>query len=101
MVQAHKVSPEYVFDDWKQLLAAADAHDAQRKDDEDPRYVDGIVVTVQDHMHAEVVIPFAQRGYHILCEKPMATTPEECIRMTDEVEKAGIIFGMGHGTPAF
>ncbi|EUC62940.1 streptomycin biosynthesis protein StrI [Rhizoctonia solani AG-3 Rhs1AP] len=96
MAQDHQVHPDRVFNDWKDLLAAADAHDTARKDDKDPRYVDGIVVAVQDHMHAEVVIPFAQRGYHILCEKPMATTPEECIRMADEVEKAGIVFAVAH-----
>ncbi|KAL5637413.1 hypothetical protein ACGC1H_003990 [Rhizoctonia solani] len=96
MAQDHQVHPDRVFKDWKDLLAAADAHDAARKEDKDCRYVDGIVVAVQDHMHAEVVVPFARRGYHILCEKPMATTPEECIRMTDEVEKAGIVFSIAH-----
>ncbi|KAF8704532.1 Oxidoreductase family, C-terminal alpha/beta domain, partial [Rhizoctonia solani] len=96
MAQDHQVGPDRVFSDWKDLLAASDAHDAGRKDAQDARYVDGVVVTVQDHMHAEVVIPFARRGYHILCEKPMATTPEECIRMADEVEKSGIIFTIAH-----
>ncbi|KAF8751944.1 Oxidoreductase family, C-terminal alpha/beta domain [Rhizoctonia solani] len=90
MAQDHQVGADRVFNDWKDLLAACDAHDAGRKDAQDARYVDGVVVTVQDHMHAEVVIPFARRGYHILCEKPMATTPEECIRMADEVEKSGL-----------
>ncbi|KAG9123368.1 hypothetical protein FRC07_015026 [Ceratobasidium sp. 392] len=92
MAQSHNVSASNVFTTWQELLAAADAHDAQN----DTRYVDAIIVTVQDHMHAEVVIPFAERGYHILCEKPMATTPEECVRMADVVEKSGIVFGMGH-----
>ncbi|QRV85526.1 oxidoreductase family, NAD-binding rossmann fold protein [Ceratobasidium sp. AG-Ba] len=92
MAESHKVPSPNVFSSWQDLLAAADAHDAQN----DTKYVDGVVVTVQDHMHAEVVIPFAERGYHILCEKPMATTPEECVRMADVVEKAGIIFGMCH-----
>ncbi|CAE6446421.1 unnamed protein product [Rhizoctonia solani] len=96
MAQSHQLNPDRVFNDWKDLLAAADAHDAHRKGPEDRRYVDGVIVTVQDHMHAEVVIPFAQRGYHILCEKPMATTPEACIRMADEVEKSGVIFGIAH-----
>ncbi|QRW26559.1 oxidoreductase family, NAD-binding rossmann fold protein [Rhizoctonia solani] len=96
MAQDHQVGADRVFNDWKDLLAACDAHDAGRKDAQDARYVDGVVVTVQDHMHAEVVIPFARRGYHILCEKPMATTPEECIRMADEVEKSGIIFTIAH-----
>ncbi|CEL61280.1 putative oxidoreductase YjhC OS=Escherichia coli (strain K12) GN=yjhC PE=3 SV=2 [Rhizoctonia solani AG-1 IB] len=96
MAQEHQLPPDRIFSDWKDLLAASDAHDATRKDPTDPRYVDGVVVTVQDHMHAEVVIPFAQRGYHILCEKPMATTPEECIRMADEVERSGVVFKIAH-----
>ncbi|KAB5589393.1 Oxidoreductase [Ceratobasidium theobromae] len=96
MAEEHQVPLERVFSDWKELLAATDAHDSKRTDETASRYIDGVIVAVQDHMHAEVVIPFAQRGYHILCEKPMATTPEECIKMADEVDKAGIVFGMGH-----
>ncbi|KAG8736529.1 hypothetical protein FRC10_009215 [Ceratobasidium sp. 414] len=92
MAQSHNVPASNVFTTWQHLLAAADAHDSQNE----TRYVDGIIVAVQDHMHAEVVVPFAERGYHILCEKPMATTPEECVQMADVVEKAGIVFGMGH-----
>lgn len=92
MAQSHKIPQPNVFSTWQDLLAAADTHDAQH----DIKYVDGVIVAVQDYMHAEVVIPFAERGYHILCEKPMATTPEECVQMADVVEKAGIVFGMGH-----
>ncbi|KAG9090479.1 hypothetical protein FS749_000509 [Ceratobasidium sp. UAMH 11750] len=92
MAQSHNVPASNVFTTWQDLLAAADAHDSNNE----TRYVDGIVVAVQDHMHAEVVVSFADRGYHILCEKPMATTPEECVRMADVVEKAGIVFGICH-----
>ncbi|KAG9101218.1 hypothetical protein FRC06_003258 [Ceratobasidium sp. 370] len=92
MAEWHSVPAANVFTTWQDLLAAADAHDSQNE----TRYVDGVIVAVQDHMHAEVVVPFAERGYHILCEKPMATTPEECIQMADTVEKAGIVFGIGH-----
>ena len=48
-------------------------------------------------MHMAVVLAFAEQGYHILCEKPMATTLDDCIKMEEAVKKAGIIFGMGHG----
>ena len=33
----------------------------------------------------------------MLCEKPMATNVEGCVRIADAVKKAGIIFAMGHG----
>ena len=48
-------------------------------------------------MHMQVVLAFAEQGYHILCEKPMATSIDDCIKIEEAVKKAGIIFGMGHG----
>jgi len=55
-----------------------------------------VIVSVLDHMHMEVVLAFAEQGYHILCEKPMATNLEDCLKIEEAVKKAGIIFGMGH-----
>ncbi|KAF9008907.1 hypothetical protein BDQ17DRAFT_1388604 [Cyathus striatus] len=60
------------------------------------RLADAVVIAVQDHEHLDVALAFAEQGYHILCEKPMATTLEDCLRMESAVKKAGIIFGMGH-----
>jgi predicted dehydrogenase len=48
-------------------------------------------------MHLEVVLAFAEQGYHILCEKPIATSADDCIRMEAAIKKAGTIFGVGHG----
>jgi len=47
-------------------------------------------------MHAELVVAFAAQGYDILCEKPLATSVEHCLRIEEAVKKAGIIFGLGH-----
>jgi predicted dehydrogenase len=55
---------------------------------------------VQDQMHLEVTLAFAKQGYHILCEKPMATSIDDCIEMEAAVKKTGIIFGLGHGQPS-
>jgi predicted dehydrogenase len=50
-------------------------------------------------MHAPLVEAFAKQGYHILCEKPMATTIEECVDMVKQVQAAEEkrVFGIGHG----
>lgn len=53
---------------------------------------------MQDSIHVEVAVAFAEQGYHVLCEKPMATSIEDCVRMEKAVKNAKIIFGMGHGT---
>jgi len=89
---AHSVDPSLVFATWKEFLSAS----TETIKTVGKRLADAIVVAVQDSMHAEVVIAFAEQGYHMLCEKPMATTADDCVRMAEAVKKAGIIFGIGH-----
>jgi len=89
----HNVDSKLVFKDWKELVAASD----EALSTVGKRLADAVLVSVQDHMHAEVTAAFASQGYHILCEKPMATTIEDCQKIQKAVNSAGIIFGMGHG----
>ncbi|KAK7061597.1 GFO-IDH-moca domain-containing protein [Favolaschia claudopus] len=88
----HKVDQTLVFNDWKELLHASE----ETINTIGRRLADAVVIAVQDHMHKEVVLAFAAQGYHILCEKPMATSLEDVIEMENAVNRAGIIFGMGH-----
>lgn len=89
----HKLVGPSVFETWQDLRDASVAATTAGGQ----RIADAVVVAVQDRMHLEVVEAFAELGYHILCEKPMATSVEDCLKMYDAVTKAGIIFGMGHG----
>ncbi|KAF7790884.1 hypothetical protein EIP86_001842 [Pleurotus ostreatoroseus] len=90
--KAHSVDPTLVFNTWQELLEAS----AETIRLLGRRLADAVIVAVQDHMHLEVVLAFAAQGYHILCEKPMGTNLEDCLKMEAAVKKAGIIFGMGH-----
>lgn len=89
---AHRVDGTLVFNDWKELHAAS----AETIKTVGKRLADAVLVCVQDHMHMEVVHAFAAQGYNILCEKPMATSLSDCIKIEEAVRKANIIFGMGH-----
>lgn len=93
MAAQHQIDSTLVFSDWKAFYDAS----AETLKTLGKRLATAVLVTVQDEMHAELVEAFAGQGYHILCEKPMATKVEDCIRMERAVKKAGIIFGMGHG----
>ena len=50
--------------------------------------VDIIYIVLPNGMHAEYTIRGLQAGKHVLCEKPMANTPEDCQRMIDAGQKA-------------
>lgn len=60
-----------VFDDWRDLAAL-------------PRLADAVIVALPDEHHRDASVAFAEAGYDILLEKPIATSPEDC----DDIENA-------------
>lgn len=50
--------------------------------------VDVIYIVLPNSMHAEYTVRGAQAGKHILCEKPMANTVEECQQMINAYKQA-------------
>jgi Predicted dehydrogenases and related proteins len=45
--------------------------------------VDAVYIALPNSMHAEYTTRAAQAGVHVLCEKPMAVTVDECEAMID------------------
>ena len=52
--------------------------------------IDIICICTPNHLHCEQTILAAEAGKHILIEKPLAMTWEDCKRMRDAVQKAGV-----------
>jgi predicted dehydrogenase len=50
--------------------------------------IDAVYVVLPNSMHAEYTIRAAKAGKHVLCEKPMANTVEECQAMVDACKEA-------------
>jgi glucose-fructose oxidoreductase len=51
--------------------------------------IDVIYVVLPNSMHAEYTIRALKAGKHVLCEKPMANTPQECEQMIAAAKAAG------------
>ena len=51
--------------------------------------VDAVVVSLANSAHADVSIRALRAGKDVLCEKPMATTLEECEAMVDAAGRSG------------
>jgi predicted dehydrogenase len=52
--------------------------------------LDGISVATPDDAHTAIVLKAAAKGIHILVEKPLATTVDECYAMLAAAEKDGV-----------
>ncbi|MFC4793104.1 Gfo/Idh/MocA family protein [Hymenobacter endophyticus] len=52
--------------------------------------VDVVYIVLPVGMHAEYTVRAAKAGKHVLTEKPMANTPEDCQKMIDACKKANV-----------
>jgi len=58
--------------------------------------IDIIYIVLPNSMHEEYVIRAAKAGKHIICEKPMAITVEQCDRMIQACREAGVMLSIGY-----
>lgn len=77
----HHFSEALIWKDWRDVL-------------QQPRLADAVIISLQDSEHAEAAIAFAEKGYHILLEKPMATSMAEAEEMVRRIKNAGVMFAV-------
>ena len=58
--------------------------------------IDAVIIASPNAAHAEQAIASAEAGKHIFLEKPMAISLEDCRKIAQAVEKAGVKFDMGY-----
>jgi predicted dehydrogenase len=58
--------------------------------------IDIVYVVLPNTMHADFVVRAARAGKHIICEKPLATTVEDCHRMIESCRDAGVKLSVGY-----
>ena len=58
--------------------------------------VDVIWVATPNEFHAEHAVLAARSGKHVVCEKPMAVSLEECDQIVDAVRQHGVHYVQGH-----
>src|SRR5690554_6071583 len=55
--------------------------------------VDAVYIATPTHVHHEQTVVAAKAGKHVLCEKPLALTQEECVASIEACAEAGVKFG--------
>ncbi len=71
------IPKENVFSDWREIL-------------DRPKMADIAVIATMDDMHYEPAMKAIELGYHLLLEKPVAQTVEECTDIANAAEKMGV-----------
>ena len=77
------LDPANVFESWTDAA-------------ERPRLADAVLICTQDRMHADPAVAFADKGYAMMLEKPMAPNEADCVRIVEAVKRANIPFAVCH-----
>ncbi|XP_051281551.1 putative oxidoreductase YteT isoform X1 [Dicentrarchus labrax] len=81
--QQHKIVDENIFEDWHSIV-------------EREKFADAVLICTPDRLHKEPAVAFAKKGYHVLLEKPMATTAEDCKAIVEACTQSGVMLSVGH-----
>lgn len=74
---AEKLGAERVYDDIDTALADGG--------------IDAVDICLPTYLHAPAAVAAAKRGYHVLCEKPMALTLPQADEMIAAARRAGVV----------
>jgi len=83
IAKRHDISPDKVFKDWREVEKCE-------------KFADAVIISTQDAMHLEPAEVFADKKYHILLEKPMAPSEQDCRKVVKTAIENNIIFAVCH-----
>ena len=72
----YKVKARFSYDQFEQCLESG--------------VVDAVYIALPNHLHREYTERAARAGVHVLCEKPLAVTEEDCLAMIRVCEENGV-----------
>ena len=75
--KAHNIPEENCFASWEEILAQ-------------PKFADLAVIATVDNMHYEPALKAIDMGYHLLLEKPVAQTAQECADIALAAKEKGV-----------
>ncbi len=75
--RTHNIKKENVYLNWRELLARE-------------KMADIAIIATMDRDHFEPAMAAIEKGYHLLLEKPISPSAEECFRLTEAAEARGV-----------
>jgi predicted dehydrogenase len=74
--KAYGIQHTYSYDEYETCLTSGE--------------IDAVYIALPNHLHCDFTVRAANQGIHVLCEKPMAITENECEQMIKAAKDNGV-----------
>jgi predicted dehydrogenase len=81
------IAPDRAYRSFTEMAAA----EAGRKD-----RIDAVAIVTPNHLHYLPAKTFLEAGIHVICDKPLTTTLEDALDLTQIVRRTGLLFAVTH-----
>ena len=78
---ARALGLERSYADFRQMAQAEAAR---------PDGIRAVSIVTPNHLHAAAAVAFLDAGIHVICDKPLAATPDQARAIADAAEKYGV-----------
>jgi len=78
-IDQHQLNKEQIFETWQELL-------------DKPKMADALINATPDQIHYTSTLRALEQGYHVLLEKPIATTVEDVFHLVQKAKETDLIF---------
>jgi predicted dehydrogenase len=85
--EALHLDPDRVYDTYEEMAA----QEADRPDG-----IDAVSIVTPNHLHYDVASTFIEKGFHVICDKPMTTTLEDAEALCRQVAAQDAVFALTH-----
>lgn len=58
--------------------------------------IEAVAIVTPNHLHVEIATAFLERGVHVICDKPLATSLSDARALADTVRRTGLVFALTH-----
>ncbi|KAF3184588.1 hypothetical protein TWF225_005886 [Orbilia oligospora] len=91
LAERYGIPENLCFSDWRDILKPE-----SREIIRSSGGIDGVLICTLDQTHAEIATALIPFGWHVLIEKPLATTYLDCLKIQSAIQSTNVVFAIGH-----
>jgi predicted dehydrogenase len=81
------VPPDRCYETYQEMALK----ESERKD-----RIDFVVIVTPNVSHHEIVMEFLDKGFNVVCEKPLCSTVEQALEIQKKAEQKGVLFAVAY-----